>query len=200
MMNPWDINPDLQQERLIQLANMLANVRADVVDLHNPALGDTKKSLGFRAYECSRSHCIDKAGRLGFEWLGVLTEDRRFTLKIGSIPVRFWKGEPEKLPSGKLLRSPEALRQIELFYPSKTDNMLIWFCVLNVNSKGLVDRAYFVGYTDFGEIAVNWQIPIRGSVALMSNVNHIPSESVELDSAANRLKAKLFKNDAVKNE
>ncbi|WP_028489825.1 hypothetical protein [Thiothrix lacustris] len=200
MMNPWDVNPDLQQERLIQLANMLAEVRADVVDLHNPELGDTRKSLGFRAYECSRSHCIDKAGQLGFEWLGVLTEDRRFTLKVGSIPVRFWKGEPEKLPSGKLLRSPEALNQIELFHPKNSDNELIWFCILDANFKGLIERAYFVGYTEIGEIVINWQIPIRGSITLISDVNHMPSDGIELDSAANRLRAKIFKDDAIKNE
>ncbi|WP_139282101.1 hypothetical protein [Thiothrix caldifontis] len=200
MMNPWDVNPDLQQERLIQLASMLAKVRADVVDLHNPELGDTKKSLGLRVYECSRSQSIVQAGQSDFEWLGILTEDGRFTLRIGSTPVRFWKGEPEKLPSGKLLRSPEALKQIELFHSENSSDELIWFCILDTNSKKLVERAYFVGYTETGEISINWQIPIRSHIILMADMNHTLSESIELDSAVNRLKAKISKSDAVKNE
>lgn len=185
---------------MIQLAELLAEVRGEVVDLHNPDMGDTKKSLGYRAYECCRTRSTIKANQLGFEWLGVLTIDKRFTLRIGSTPVRFWRGEPEKLPSGKLLRSPEALSQIEIFPSDDPHKSLIWFCVLEANYQGLVESAYFVGYTEFNEIVVNWKIPLRGSMTIISDINHKLSESVELESAVGRLKLKKSKSDAVKNE
>jgi hypothetical protein len=47
MKKPWKICSNLQPERLSVLASALADITADVVDLHDPAIGDTNTSLWY---------------------------------------------------------------------------------------------------------------------------------------------------------
>ncbi len=87
---PWGINQDLQQDHIITLAQFIAEVRGEVIDLHNEELGDTKLSLGMRCYECCRTRLIKLADSGQYDWFSNLTETGRFTFRIGSTPVRFF--------------------------------------------------------------------------------------------------------------
>lgn len=52
MKQPWELNPELTQERLKKLASLIRDVRDDVVDRHDDDLGDSARATGMRAYEC----------------------------------------------------------------------------------------------------------------------------------------------------
>lgn len=200
MIKPWDINPDLQPNYLSIIAEMLTSVTADVVDLHDEELGDTFKSLGLRAYECLRT-AIRRA-RYQYNWLNVITEDGRFTFTIGSTPIRFWTGSsPEKLPSGKLIRSEEALQQLELLpIEEPTVKNLVWFCVLSRNRERFIHKAHFVAYNEVGQIYLSWEAPIRGSITKITEISHSKPEAVELESAVNRIKPRTPKVKDSQNE
>lgn len=55
MKQPWELNPELTQERLKKLASLIRDVRDDVVDRHDDDLGDSARATGMRAYECCRT-------------------------------------------------------------------------------------------------------------------------------------------------
>lgn len=199
-MTPWEATPEFTPSRIETLAKLLADVRAEVVDLHDEDLGDTNRSLGYRAYECCCSNILRKVSTEGFEWLGIISPTGRFTFSISNIPVRFWKGDPERLPGGKLIRSPEAAMQLELFDSSCATKDLVWYIVLRTDHTKQVERAFFIGYTDMGEIAVNWEIPLSSKITLLSEVNDVLPESVELESASSRVKTKKKSSIVVNNE
>jgi hypothetical protein len=192
-MTPWDVSPEFKPDRLESIAHLLSEVRSNVLDLHNDELGDTNRSLGYRAYECSCTNIVRKINEPGYEWLGIVSPTGRFTFSISGIPVRFWKGEPERLPTGKLIRSPEATQQLDLFPCSGDVKDLIWYVVLRTDQTKQVERAYFIGYTETNEIAVNWEIPLSGSIThITSEADSLP-ESVELESAVSRVRLKTKK-------
>ncbi|MBY6208733.1 MULTISPECIES: hypothetical protein [Halomonas] len=172
------------------MAELIRDVRASAVDSYAPEEGDTTKSLGFTAYERTRSIICSTAGTPGFEWLSVLTPDRRFTFRIGDTPVRFWKGIAERLPGSKLLRSEEALRQTELNFHDEPINSLIWYIIVETGPDKLVERAYLIGFTEHGIQHINWEIPIKGKITTLASAEDSKTEGVEMVSAAARLRKK----------
>lgn len=189
-MHPEVANPDLTAERVTAMAQLISDVRAGAVDSHSPEEGDTNKSLGFTAYERTRSTILATAGTPGFEWLSVLTPDGRFTFRIGHTPVRFWKGIAERLPGSKLIRSEEALRQIDLQFHDAPINSLIWYIIVETGPNQLVERAFLIGFTEEGVQHINWEIPFKGKITTLTSADDSKAKGVEMGSAADRLRRK----------
>jgi hypothetical protein len=181
--SPWDACSDFTQERLITVAQFIAEVRAEVIDLHDDSLGDTPLALGIRAYECCRTRLIREASRGTYPWLSILTPEKRFTLKIGATPVRFSRNDPDYLPDRKLIASPEAARQMELFSDKRDYARVRWFFVFDTSCDNAADAVYFVGYAPSGEIICQWQIPIEDPVTAVYVLDSGTSEPVEIPRA-----------------
>ncbi len=196
---PWDINPDLTKERIVTIANLIAGVRGEVIDLHDNDLGDTPLSLGTRAYECSRMRIIRVANSGLFPWLKILTSEGRFTFSIGNTPVRFTRNDPKSLPQRKMIVSKEAKRQLSLFCEQYTYTAYIWFIVFDTYHKRAADDVYCVGYDQLRNIACQWDIPIEDNVPLMSPVEEFINQAVEIEDAPVRLKSIYIKKE-VNNE
>lgn len=186
---PWDINPDLKESRLIQLANFIARVRNDVIERHDESLGDTRLSLGMRAYECCRSRIIEISESTSFSWLSILDSEGRFTFALGDTPVRFTRNDPKYLPDKKLVVSDSAMEQMSLFGDQPYSD-LIWFFVFDTYYKSAADAVYFVGYDSLGEIICQWQIPVNDMVTLVSEVTDSIPQAIELEKPAIRVKKK----------
>ena len=96
---PWEKYPDLTEERLQTLAELIRGVRAEAVRLHEPHNGDGEWSLGCRSYE--RTCFAFRQASNQYEWLGIMLETKalQFSFSVGSIPFRFYKGDPDDPPS-----------------------------------------------------------------------------------------------------
>ncbi|RZU38586.1 hypothetical protein EV700_2521 [Fluviicoccus keumensis] len=189
MKKPWEICVDLQLDKLTFLARLLADITANIVDRHDPTIGDTNTSLGMRIYECLKTNIIWLSSK--HDWLNILTPGGRFTFTIGSTPMRFWSGEsPEKLPSGKLIRSEEALLQLGLLDSPDQTQDLIWYCVLGRNDKRTIDRVHFVAYDHSEEICARHDINLNGVPSKIAPVSDSRPQAIELPSAATRLAPK----------
>lgn len=186
---PWDLNPDLQKERILKLGNLFTKVRGEVIDLHDEELGDTRLSLGVRAYECCRTRIIQQVKQGDWVWLSILTPNKRFTFSIGDTPVRFVRNDPEELPSDKLIRSDEASQQLELFEKSVQHSNLHWFFVIDTYYKNVADSMYFVGYDECGKIICQWKVPLEDTGTLLSEVSKDAPQAVELKKAPIKVKA-----------
>lgn len=173
---PWDLNPDLSEGRLIALASFIANVRSEVIELHDESLGDTRLSLGMRAYECCRSRISEVAGSSDFSWLSILEPEGRFTFAMGVTPVRFTRNNPKQLPGRKLVVSLSAMKQMSLLDPEPHAEVR-WFFVFD----SVADAAYFVGYSEFGEIVCQWEIPVELGVVVLTDITSSLPDAVELE-------------------
>ena len=177
---PWDYSPEFTRERLTAMANFIAGVRDEVIELHDEELGDTRLCLGMRAYECCRTRIIAASKSGKFPWLSILTPEGRFTFAIGGVPVRMTRNEPKYLPDRKLVVSESAMKQMSLFGDQPHAN-LRWFFVFDTYYKSAADAVYFVGYSELGEIICQWQIFIDDSVALVARTSNVVPEAVQLE-------------------
>lgn len=203
---PWGINPDLKEDRIITLAQVIAEVRGEVIDRHDEELGDTRLSLGMRCYECCRTRLIRLADSKQLSWLAILNKTRRFTFLIGNTPVRFIRYDPKNLPWTKMIPSEYAARQFNLLnllgYKQYSD--LIWYFVFDTEYNHPADRIYFVGYRrnkdKSKEIVCKYQISLEDKKCLLFEVNAPELQPVEVAEAPISLKVKHRKAVGSENE
>jgi hypothetical protein len=104
-IEPWLKYPDLTQVRLTALANEIRRVRSDCVALHAPKDGDGNWSLGCRVYE--RTFYAIRQMSQTKDWLVINPEFQAlaFSFSVGSVPLRYYKGDPTDPPSRYLTHS-----------------------------------------------------------------------------------------------
>lgn len=197
---PWLLAPELKQEYLQQLASLLVQVRGEVIERHEPEIGDTRLSLCLRAYECCRMRLIYKNLEGVWPWLSVLTEQGRFTFAVGGVPVRFSRNDPKNLPDRKLIPSQEGFEQMSMFESVSAYSHLRWFLVIDTPYDVPVESAYFVGYSEHNEIICKWKIPLSDQVLAVGDVNANKPEAVEVKPAKAKLKLVKKKEDTTDND
>lgn len=185
---PWLLAPQLEKERLQLLASLLVQVRGEVIDRHEPELGDTRLSLGMRAYECCRSRIIFKDDEGDWPWLSILTEQGRFTFAIDGVPVRFSRNDPNCLPDRKLIPSYEGFEQMSMFEDENDYSHLRWFLVIDTPYDTPVENAFFIGYSKFNEIVCKWEIPLSDQVPAISDLAESKPQPVDVPPAKAKLK------------
>ena len=108
---PWFKYPSLTEEHLSTVANIIRSVRAQAVKLYDPASGDQPWDLGCRVY--SRTCFALRRATESYDWLTVLEERESlsFTFAVGSVPVRFFRGDAEDAPKHYLITTPAEAKQ-----------------------------------------------------------------------------------------
>ena len=185
---PWNLNADFSKDRLMAVASLIADVRDEVIELHDQTLGDTRLSLGMRTYECCRTRLIKASENGSFPWMSILTREGRFTFTIGETPVRFTRNDPKCLPARKLIVSENAMEQMTLF-GDKPYAQLRWFFVFDTDCKTAAEAVYFIGYNKLGRIICQWEIEVDAKVTLLSDASASTPQAVELDKPSVAIKA-----------
>lgn len=185
MKHPWELNPALKSEYIKQLASFIREVRDDVIDRHDDELGDTARSTGLRAYECCRSRIIRAASSVdGYRWLGVVTDDGRFTFSIDSVPVRLYRGRANSPEERRLIPSTEALSQMSLLpVQIGCSASILWFFAIEVDEFRYVERVTFTGFLDGVQVSY-WEIPLDEKVTAMSDIDAKLPEPVKTEKAS----------------
>lgn len=154
---PWDYHPDLSLDRLQLVASILRDTRHNTLLLHDPAGGDTRWSLGCRVYARSSTALI-RAAETQYPWLRVISPKLEFVFTIGSVPVRFFRGDAEN-PDGQHLR----VSDLEAYQYSLAfgDNAieLCWRLVVETDAIGEAERVVLIGSTAAGNVECNYVIP-----------------------------------------
>lgn len=172
MSKPWDINPQLTKDHLIEMAGFISSVRAEVVDLHDPKhLGDTARSLGFRAYECCRNRITREAAGNAKPWLSIITPENRFTFAINGVPIRFYRGSPSSPEERRLKASLEARSQMSLLPVEPSYANLLWYFVIETDENRYTDNVVFCAFReDTGEQVCYWEVPYKEQVPSVPTV------------------------------
>ncbi|PCJ47667.1 MAG: hypothetical protein COA74_11060 [Gammaproteobacteria bacterium] len=198
---PWSLAPQLEKERLQKIASLLIQVRGEVIDRHEPEIGDTRLSLGMRAYECCRSRIIYKYNEGEWPWLSILTFQGRFTFAIDGVPVRFSRNDPKHLPDRKLIPSQEGSIQMSMFEGHNEYSALRWFLVIDTPYDLPVEHAFFIGYSEHNEIICKWEIPLVDTVPVVGAVHDNKPQAVNVPPAKAKLKlVKIIDVDSRKND
>lgn len=181
---PWLHHPDLKSERLIHVATLIAQGRNDALDRFEPSIGDDSWSLGCRAYRCGRFRIEEAIESNKHPWLTALDSSMQFTFKIGTVPVRFYRGLADEPTQRTLKVSYPELQQMSLALSEMDDSTTNEPCfrfAVETDLEGEIDRIIFVGIVA-NEVKYYWEIPFTPKVRLLHSIGMTREEGVELPS------------------
>jgi hypothetical protein len=183
---PSDYHPDLLDDRLYVIAELLYSARNEVFERHEPDAGDDAWSLGCRAFSWCRNRLVDKARSGEWPWLELVSDSKRLIFRVGAVPVRFYRGIPANPPLRTLAHWHDELRQLSLAFGENSPlTGLKWRFVLETGFLGEPISVLFAGFTGPGRVHCSWPIPITAKIIPMRPKPTQPLPSgVELDSPA----------------
>jgi hypothetical protein len=155
--------PDLTQERLSILANAIRRVRSECVALYEPENGDGDWSLGCRVYQ--RTFFAIKQLATTVDWLTINQELKplQFSFGVGSVPLRFYKGDPEDPPSRYLSLSQGEFDHIQMSFEFEglpSPDTILRLAVA-VDSTRQVSSVSVVEIDEFKEVVGVYTIPFE---------------------------------------
>lgn len=160
--NPQDCHQDLQEERLLSLAQFFASTRSAVVSLHDPLAGDDAWSLGCRGFARWRNLLIQKAKSCEWPWLGIVNPRKKFIFSIGSVPVRFYRGKIDRPPYRTLASNALELTQLSLAFATEPEQYrdLKWRFAIETDFLGEPSAVIFAGLAgEDGTVVCHWKLP-----------------------------------------
>lgn len=160
MAFPWDFHRDLSRERLVELANLVANARDAAVRRHDPSIGDDTWVLGCRAFRACCYAISTRAASGEAGWLAVTDASRHFMFRVGLIPLRFYRGDPEDPTHRTKGQSFPELQQLSLVFPGEDMRALVCRLAVETDLEGRAAGIYCVG-TRGEDVVFNWRIPFE---------------------------------------
>ncbi len=181
-MHPSDYDPELTTGRLVKLAGLLALGRQDAVERHEPSIGDNRWTLGVRAYSFARHRLTEAAGTAGHEWLAVVDPGARFLFRVGTRPMRFWRGNPHHPNRRVSCPTPMEQLRLDLGDDDALDGVLLRIGVIE-DEDGAFVQACFVALHD-GSPETVWPIPFDRAVPPLVAIDRRRPEGRELPPPA----------------
>lgn len=176
---PWSKYPPLERERLFVIAKILQTVRHDAVLLHEPGAGDNEWSLGCRVYarEC---HAVRTAAEK-HAWITILHEDDkplRFTFAIGTVPIRFYRGEANDAPGHYVNPTFAELHQQQLAFQIDGLRLVdrILRLAVEIDATGEVENVILVEMDTAGNVTETYRVPLDGMAGKVTLLQPKPVE------------------------
>lgn len=179
--SPWDVHPELLEDRLVAVATILRDVRHNAIPYHEQEKGDSNWGLGTRVAERSWFALRDAA--IQYPWLNIINPSKHFVFAIGGVPFRFYKGLPEKPNTRVLARQFPEIRQHQHafeFFQSETE--YFWRFAVETDYSGEVLRIVVAQMSEVGDVKSTWDVPLSGKVTALSLVSSAKPSGVELPS------------------
>ena len=108
---PWDYHADLIEERLIAVAQLIADGRQAAVELFDEEAGDNGWTLGCRAFQFGRARILRAVDENTHPWLGVIDRTLQLVFTVGEVPMRIYRGEADEPTDRTRRQSHHELRQ-----------------------------------------------------------------------------------------
>ena len=180
---PWEYHQDLSEERLVAVAGLIVDGRQTAVELQAEAEGDNGWTLGCRAFQFGRHRILRAVDDVDYPWLGIIDRGLQLTFKIGEVPIRIYRGEPDEPTDRTLRQSNNELRQLGFSFDERDEGRELAFrFAVETDFDGSALAVKFVGLR--GATAVlNWNVPID-EMASGGNVGSAATEPVELGAPA----------------
>lgn len=173
VQHPSDCHPDLQEEHLLALAHFFASTRSGVAALHDPLAGDDAWALGCRGNARWRNLLLRKHKSGEWPWFSVLNPGKKFIFAIGSVPVRFYRGNYKRPPSRTLAQSAQELSQLSLAFSSDEQHFreLNWRFAIETDFLGEPSKVIFAALAkDDGAAVHHWELPFdKENIVLQLN-------------------------------
>lgn len=203
-IEPWLKYPDLTQTRLTTLASEIRRVRSECVALHTPEDGDGDWSLGCRVYQRT-FFAIRELAKI-VDWLTINPELKalQFSFSVGSVPLRYYKGDPDDPPSRYLTHSDGELQHLRLCFDFEglpSANTILRLAV-DVDATRQASSVSLIEIDEFKDVIGKYRIPFDAQTTRVTPmqtppVNIPPIVAEPLNKEINEEKIKDRPNNAV---
>ncbi|WP_438019381.1 hypothetical protein WMF18_10050 [Sorangium sp. So ce315] len=167
---PWELNPVLQQSRLLLLAQTAVDVRNKAFSEANREEGDTSWGIGCKAHE-RFGHALGKLSESGkHPWLSVHRDGLSFMPHIEGIAVRVYRG-PADRPSQRHLDAariehnrrsePRQMAFSFMGQEIEPDGPWFWMMAVETDVEGRALRAVFFQANEAGGTRNAWEAPVE---------------------------------------
>ena len=183
MDDPTDFHPSLTVSRLITVAARIRSKRQQAVELRRQDLGDSNWGFGCRCYDFSRFG-IARLADESKGWLEIISggyknaegvtvlSNLEFAFSIGGCPLRFYRGDEERIPSNQVRRSFPELYSTQLPILERTSDeteQTFLSLAVEVLDSGEAGNILLVeAYDDCSPTGRTWLIP---EVAIPSKIS-----------------------------
>lgn len=170
---PWEFHPDLSEERLSTVVQLISEARHAVIASFFEGVGDLPWGLGCLAYDRTRFGIIQASQTL-HPWLSIVDPSLRLIFKIGQVPVRLYRGLPDSPPKKMLVQSFPELQQLGFAFSDEEVKSLRWRLAIETDAFGEATRAVFVGMNEDGVVCARWTkdiVPVAPDVIHLQTVS-----------------------------
>ncbi len=157
--SPWDYHPDLTQERLSLITEVIKEVRNSTIDT-TEAAHKVPWGTGCMVYDRTRERLTSLCNELS--WLNVFDSQGHVFL-IGSVPVRIFKGSPERPTTKTLAVKDDESLQLCMAFNEEVESELIWRFAVDTSTSGKALSVHFVGLTRSGQAMCRWSPRLHDS-------------------------------------
>ncbi|KYF73143.1 hypothetical protein BE11_43650 [Sorangium cellulosum] len=167
---PWELNPVLDQSRLLLLAQTAVDVRNKAFSEANREEGDTSWGIGCKAHE-RFGHALCRLSESGkHPWLSVHRDGLFFMPHIEGIAVRVYRGLADK-PSQRHLDAarsehsrrsePRQMAFSFMGHETEPDGPWFWMMAVETDVEGRALRAVFFQANEAGGTRNAWEVPVE---------------------------------------
>lgn len=186
---PWTSYPQLTEERLSILADIIRQSRRNTLALYDPLGGDDSWSHGCRAFARCKFALIEASKK--YPWLTVVPEVERLrsTFAIDGIPFRFYRGDAEEPPANYLATTFGEITYLQWAF--KFDGLApidkVQRLAVETDSQGETTQITWVEVDEVGNVTNTYLIPPMTAASSVTPAQtapiDLPAPSVEpLDS------------------
>lgn len=149
---PSHFSPDLSNERLEVIARALLDIRHTTIRELNSKY-DSNYSREGTAFERSRNLLIDMCLEKGHDWLRLASSAMDVTFRIGSIPCRFFRDDPESPKKRGFFKR----NLVDNLFATDEGEPVMWrFVVERAETDEDEDRVHLIGFNAFQEKVSQW--------------------------------------------
>jgi hypothetical protein len=176
--NPFADYPELKEEYLSTVADIIRQARTEALKRYDPAHGDDSWSHGVRAFAWSKFALTE--GTKEYPWLTSLDAIPRLraTFAICGRPFRFYRGMPEEPPSRYLTRTFAEIRQFQfvLKFDGASSIDKILRIAVETNEQGEATNVTLVEVDKRSRVTNSYLIPMT-----VAKSNVVPAHAPAVD-------------------
>lgn len=179
-MTPWDHDPALSEDRLIEIGRLITVGRNHALDRYDPNVGCDAWTVGCEAFkfQCFQ---IETASN-DLPWLEVLNSSMEFVFSIGGVGMRFYRGEPTDPHERTLRQTFSELAQMSLFAEEeleKSGQTILYRFAVETDIDGSITQITFVVLSG-GSPLIVWPVPLEQPVVSIAPIRPERSDGVVL--------------------
>ncbi len=183
-MLPWEHHPAFTRERLITVAELIAEGRNAALDRRDPTVGSDAWTVGCEAFAFQKFRIKEGADHIG--WLEIIDPTMQFVFAVDGLPCRFYRGEPSEPTERTLEQSFPELTQFSLFGDEELKRLgekPAYRFAVETDFDGSVIQISFVVLSGALPVLI-WAIPLDSAASKIASLWSGEEQGVELPPPA----------------